>query len=178
MKIEYNSWFIGFLLMGAIFCIPLHAQEEELLASAELEHVVILEPTFTSSRKNTTFENKYHYLVARSYFKLLAEAQKSERKLKLQFERYKFENQKFNRDGSLVFQRKLNLARNKYEAHCDMLSGLKSWNLFSDNRTGDMFYFMSENEEHIFKLYQKNVKEHKMVNYLIYRLADLYHLED
>jgi len=57
------------------------------------------------------------------------------------------------------------------------LAGLKSWNLFSEDRTGDMLYFMAENEDRIYKMYKGKLPEDKMVKYLIYKLADLYHLE-
>lgn len=177
MKIEHKL-FVCLILMSAFIFIPLHAQQDNLVASNDENHIVVLEPSYTTNKINTKFEKKYHYLVARSYFKLLAEAQKSERKLKLQYDNFLFENQKYSRDGSRSFQKKLNNAHKKYLAHRAMLEGLKSWNLFSDDRTGDMFYFMAENEEHIFKLYSKEAKEEKMIKYLIYKLADLYHLEE
>lgn len=178
MKIEHKLLLIGVVLMLTFFSVPIHAQQDDLLASNDGNHIVVLEPAYTTTKINTKFEKKYHYLVARSYFKLLAEAQKSERKLKLQFDQYTYENQKFNREGSRTFQNKLNNTNKKYKAHSAMLEGLKSWNLFSDNRTGDMFYFMAENEDRIFKMYTKEVKEEKMIKYLIYKLADLYHLEE
>jgi len=178
MKIDYNLWLVGVILIMTFQGVRLQAQEEDLLASAEEVNIIVLEPSFTPATANSLFEKKYHFWVARAYFKLLAEAQKSERELKLQAERYTFENEKFNREGNLTFQRKLSLAHKKYKAHSAMLSGLKSWNLFSDNRTGDMFYFMEENEDRMFQMFKKNHKEDKMVKYLIYRLADLYHFEE
>lgn len=168
----------GFFLAIFLSCSPLWTQESDgLFASVEESNVVILEPSYSSSNSNKSFEKRYHYLVARAYFKLLAEAQKSERKLRIEFERYSFENEEFDKAGNQVFQRKFNLAYKKYKAHSDMLSGLRSWNLFSEDRTGDMFYFMAENEDSIFKMYNGNATEDKMVKYLIYKLADLYHLE-
>ncbi len=178
MKNELNLIQKGILLALFLFCNSLFSQENDnLYASVEDSNVIILEPSYISSRTNKSFEKKYHYLVARAYFKLLAEAQKSERKLRIEYERYSFENEKFDRDGNQAFQDKFNLAYKRYKAHSDMLSGLKSWNLFSENRTGDMFYFMAENEDFIFKMYKGNLTEDKMVKYLIYKLADLYHLE-
>ncbi|TMM59087.1 hypothetical protein FEE95_06545 [Maribacter algarum] len=178
MKNELNLIQKGILLSLFLFCSFLSSQENDnLYASAEDVNMLVLEPSYTSSRTNKTFEKKFHYLVARAYFKLLAEAQKSERKLRIEFERYSFENEEFDRAGNQVFQDKFNLAFKKYKAHSDMLSGLKSWNLFSEDRTGDMFYFMAENEDFIFKMYKGKLPEDKMVRYLIYKLADLYHLE-
>lgn len=178
MKNEFNLIQKGFLLALFFFCSPIFSQEnEDFYAGAEEVNIIVLEPSYTTSKTNKSFEKKYHYLVARAYFKLLAEAQKSERKLRIEFERYSFENEKFNREGNYIFQNKLNLSYTKYKAHSAMLYGLKSWNLFSENRTGDMFYFMVENEDRIFKMYHGKLAEDKMVNYLIYKLADLYHLE-
>lgn len=178
MKNGFGLFQRGFLVALFVVCSPLFSQEnEDLYASAEENNVLVLEPSYTSSKTNKSFGKKYHYLVARAYFKLLSEAQKSERKLRTEFERYSFENEKFNREGNPTFQKKLNLAYTKYKAHSAMLSGLKSWNLFSDNRTGDMYYFMLENEDRIFKMYKGKLREDKMVKYLIYKLADLYHLE-
>lgn len=179
MKNELNQIQKGFLFALLLFCSPIFSQEnEDLYASSGEDNVLILEPSYTSSNKNKPFGKKYHYLVARAYFKLLAEGQKSERKLRMEFERYSFENEKFDRERSRTFQHKLNLAFTKYKAHSAMLSGLKSWNLFNEDRTGDMFYFMAENEDRIFKMYRGKLSEDKMVNYLIYKLADLYHLEE
>jgi len=178
MKNGFDLFQRGFLLILVLLCGPLFSQEnEDLLASAAENSILVLEPSYTSSKTNKSFGKKYHYLVARAYFKLLAEAQKSERKLRTEFERYSFENEKFNREGNQTFQKKLNLAYIKYKAHSAMLSGLKSWNLFSEDRTGDMFYFMAENEDRIFQMYRGKLAEDKMVKYLIYKLADLYHLE-
>jgi hypothetical protein len=178
MKNDVSLFRIGFLLVGVFFCNTFFAQENnELYASAEEVNVVILEPTYSSSKTNKSFEKRYHYLVARAYFRLLSDAQKSERKLKAQYERYRFENEKYGRGESAVFQRKLLLAHTKYNAHRAMLRGLKSWNLFSEDRTGDMFYFMMENEDRIFQMYGNDMSEDKMVKYLIYKLADLYHVE-
>lgn len=169
----------GYLVAFLFFCSPLFSQKSDnLYATAKTENVVILEPTFTSSKTNLNFEKKYHYLIARAYFRLLSEAEKSERKLRIQSERYSFENEKFDREDSSTFQNKLNLFAKKYRAHNAMLSGLKSWNLFSEYRTGDMFYFMAENEDRIFQMYKGNLSEDKIVKYLIYKLADLYHLEE
>ncbi len=178
MKNRISLLNMGLLAVVLFFCTGIFAQEtDELIASAEMDNVVILEPSFSSSKTTKGFDKRYHYLVARAYFRLLSDAQKAERKLKAQYERYRFDNVKYNRSNSAVYQRKLALAEQKYSAHKAMLRGLKSWNLFSENRTGDMFYFMMENENRIFQMYDREISEDKMVKFLIYKLADLYHVE-
>jgi len=169
---------MGFVAVAVFFCNGMVAQEtEELYASAETDHVLVLEPSYSTSNTSKVFEKRYHYLVARAYFRLLSDAQKAERKLKAQYERYSLDNEKYNRSNSAVFQRKMSQAQQKYKAHQAMLRGLKAWNLFSENRTGDMFYFMMENEGRIYQMHDRKLSEDKMVKYLIYKLADLYHVE-
>ena len=178
MKNEFKLIQKEFLLTMLLFCGFLFSQNDnELYASTEESHVLILEPSYRTSRSNLSFEKRYHYLVARAYFKLLSEAQKSERKLRTEYERYEMKNEKLNGRQKNILQNKLSQAESKYQAHREMLTGLRSWNLFSENRTGDMFYFMAENEERIYKMYEGKLAEDKMVTYLIYKLADLYHLE-
>ena len=178
MKNEFKLIQKGFLLTILLFCGFLFSQnDDEFYASTEESHVLILEPSYRTSRSNLSFEKRYHYLVARAYFKLLSEAQKSERKLRTEYERYEMKNEKLNGRQKNILQNKLSQAESKYQAHREMLTGLRSWNLFSENRTGDMFYFMAENEERIYKMYEGKLAEDKMVTYLIYKLADLYHLE-
>jgi len=169
-----------FFPLAILFCCGLiYSQESsELVASSEENHVLILEPSYTTSRSNLSFERRYHYLVARAYFKLLSEAQKSERKLRTEYEKFALKKEKLSRKDNHNFQLKLKNAQKKYEAHSKMLSGLRSWNLFSENRTGDMFYFMAENEGRIYNMYEGKLPEDKMVKYLIYKLADLYHLDE
>jgi len=155
MKNQFNQFPRALLWILFMACTTLFSQENEVFyASAGESNILVLEPSFSSSKSNKSFVKKYHFLVARAYFKLLAEAQKSERKLRQEYERYSFENEKFDRAGNQTFQKKLNLAYTKYKAHSAMLSGLKSWNLFSEDRTGDMVYFMAENENRIFQMYK------------------------
>lgn len=177
MKNEFNILVVGVLLLAGFYCNPLFSQDNEIAnTSVVSKNILVLEPGFTGTKTNATFKKKYHYLVARAYFRLLSEAQKSERKLKAEFNQYTVESDMARQQNNSL-QEKLELTQKKYEAHRAMLFGLKSWNLFSDDRTGDMFYFMVENEDRIFQMHQREISETKMVKFLIYRLADLYHIE-
>jgi ASC-1-like (ASCH) protein len=179
MKINFNLFQPALLLAAFFLFNPIFSQNEDVLyASVEEIHIIVLEPSFTSAKTNTKFGKKYHFLVAKAYFKLLAEAEKSERKLRIEYRQYATKSKKFELGDNQIFQNKLNIVFKKYNSHKAMLSGLKSWNLFSEDRTGDMFYFMRENEDRIFKMYQGKLPEKNMIKYLIYKLADLYHLEE
>ena len=109
MKNELKLFQKRFVLLLFLFCNSIFSQEKEgLYASVEEETILILEPSYINSKDNNEFGKKYHYLVARAYFKLLSEAQNSERKLRIEFERNSFENESSERKGNAVYQNKLN----------------------------------------------------------------------
>ncbi len=164
----------------------LHAQNSldnseekyELYASMLVENESNFSTDFSSSKKAVSFVKKYESLVLKAYTKLLFEAEKAEKKLKSQLAQYTFENKNFDRDGNPVFQQKLALATKKYHAHKAMVAGLKSWNLLGEDPTGDIVYFMAENESRIAKMNKSGFTNAKMIQYLIYKMADLYHLNN
>ncbi|WP_419213079.1 hypothetical protein ACNR9Q_02800 [Maribacter sp. X9] len=141
---------------------------DELYASADNE-VVLVE----DSKMEAGFEDKYQSLVSRAYFRIITEAEKADARISAEY--------KLLQEGdvsSRESKKKVAEITKKYEAHKAMLSGLKSWNIFSEDRSGDLKYFKAENEEAVQKMMGANESENQMVNYLIYKLADLYHVEE
>ncbi|MEP2238462.1 MAG: hypothetical protein ABJI22_08885 [Maribacter sp.] len=118
------------------------------------------------------FHSKYESLVSRAYFKIITEAEKADAQITADY-------QLLNDSGATekVDKKKIQAVTNRYEAHKAMLSGLKSWNIFSDDRSGDLDYFKAENEIEIQKMLSGGESDNQIVNYLIYKLADLYHIE-
>lgn len=140
----------------------------ELYTSNENEVTLVEE-----SKVIVGFEDKYQALVSKAYFKIITEAEKADVQISAEYEQ-------LQADKSSV---KVNKKRNqevtkKYEAHKAMLSGLKSWNIFSEDRSGDLDYFKAENEVEIQKMIHSGEQDYQMINYLIYKLADLYHVEE
>lgn len=121
------------------------------------------------------FSKKYHSLVSRAYYKIIAEAENADIRLKLEYERWNLKKYAPDQAKDSIFVKDLKRVSNKYQAHREMLMGLRSWNIFSDNRTGDLDYFKRENFQEVHQMYQKGLDDAAMVNYLVYRLADLYH---
>ncbi|MGI9553064.1 MAG: hypothetical protein ACR2MT_17795, partial [Aurantibacter sp.] len=78
---------------------------------------------------------------------------------------------------SKEFNQKLELVNKRYRAHRKMLEGLKSWNIFSEYGTNDLDFFKAENEETVKKMVKSGKSDLVIINYLIYKLADLYHFE-
>lgn len=119
------------------------------------------------------FEDRYQALVSKAYFKIITEAEKADARISADY--------KLLQDDELsisISKKQEHEITKKYEAHKAMLSGLKSWNIFSEDRSGDLDYFKIENEGAILRMIQSGDADHQMVNYLIYKLADLYHVEE
>ena len=119
------------------------------------------------------FEDRYQALVSKAYFKIITEAEKADARISADY--------KLLQDDELsisISKKQEHEITKKYEAHKAMLSGLKSWNIFSEDRSGDLDYFKIENKDAILRMIQSGDEDHQMVNYLIYKLADLYHVEE
>ncbi len=121
------------------------------------------------------FSKKYNSLVSRAYYKIIAEAENADIRLKLEYERWNLKKYAPDQAKDPIFVKDLEQVNNKYQAHREMLMGLRSWNIFSENRTGDLEYFKRENYQEVLRMYQKGFNDDDMVNFLVYRLADLYH---
>jgi len=122
--------------------------------------------------KVSGFNNKYESLVSKAYFKIITEAEKADAQITADYKML------HNNEATLkVDKKRVQAITKRYKAHKSMLSGLKSWNIFSDDRSGDLEYFKAENEIEIQKMLSAGESDNQIVNYLIYKLADLYHIE-
>ena len=140
----------------------------ELYASNDNEGLFI-----TDSKMDVRFEDKFQALVSKAYFTIITEAEKADARISAEYELVQDESESGKRNKREVIE-----ITKKYQAHRAMLSGLKSWNIFNENRTGDLDYFKAENEEAIQKMLRSGESDYQMINYLIYKLADLYHVEE
>ncbi|MDF4201331.1 hypothetical protein PXD56_00090 [Maribacter sp. SA7] len=141
--------------------------KDDLYASADSETALADDNNMESG-----FHSKYESLVSRAYFKIITEAEKADAQITADY-------QLLNDSGATekVDKKKIQAVTNRYEAHKAMLSGLKSWNIFSDDRSGDLDYFKAEHEIEIQNMINGGESDTQIVNYLIYKLADLYHIE-
>lgn len=140
---------------------------EGLYASAEDD--IILE-TESGYEENLAFEERYQSLVSRAYFKIMTEAEKLDAQIAAQYALAK--------NDPNISKRDREEAERKFAAHRAMLSGLRSWNIFSEDRSGDLDYFKRENREAVQNMMQNAQGTEQMINFLIYKLADLYHVEE
>ena len=127
-------------------------------------------------KENPTFEQKYNSLVSRAYFKIIVEAERADIRLGKEYKQMysAYEANTLDKD----YEKKFTKTYKKFLAHRRMLKGLKSWRIFSEYRTGDLEYFKAENYREILTMYQKGSNDFTMIKVLMYKLADLYHLEE
>jgi len=130
------------------------------------------------SEAELRFEKRFHSMVSRAYFKIISEAEKADKRLTAEYDRWNLmhANEELKKDRKL--KNEFELVTKKYHAHRKMLEGLKSWNIFSEFRSNDLDFFKAENKREIQKMYHNGKGEDQMINYLIFRLADLYHYEE
>jgi len=151
-------------------------QEKELYASAEDEGILIEESNTLKSK--TLFEKDYQSLVSRAYFKIITEAEKADARISSE---YRLLTEQETSNPSMAdkqFKKRKDEVSKKYEAHKAMLSGLKSWNIFSEYKSGDLEYFKAEHQEVVTNMMANGEGNSQIVNFLIYKMADLYHLEE
>lgn len=150
---------------------PKNEATPQLYASAAGE--VILDSGASTLEENSVFEDRYQSLVSRAYFKIITEAEKLDARISAEYKTLQD-----SADVDRTARRRRDEVEKKYKAHRAMLTGLKSWNIFSEDRSGDLDYFKKEHREIIKKMMEEQQGTDQMINFLIYKLADLYHVEE
>lgn len=123
------------------------------------------------------FQSAYDSWVNQAYFKIISEAEEADGRLKAEYNRFLTENPDAARSEDVNVVKILSLYKKKYEAHETMLSGLKSWHAFEDFGSDDLKFFKKEQEEVVRSMYRRGYEDKKIIDFLVYRLADLYHLD-
>lgn len=126
---------------------------------------------------DAAFIEKYNSLVARAYFKLIIEAEEADDRLTEEYNRLNAIKQHGPKEKETLKNNPI-LVNKRYQAHKELLEGLKSWNIFSEYRTGDLEYFKKEHINDTHKMFQNGADEDNIISFLVYKLADLYHSED
>lgn len=159
----------------------LQGRDNDLLASSETNSSGTWTAEATNWQGLTTtdalFTEKYGSLVSRAYYRIIAEAAEADAKITVEYERLQQEN-KVEGPKDKRFKKTLEMASKRYHAHRNMLQGLRSWNIFSEDRTADLDFFKAENAAAILRKIQAGESDETITAYLIYRLADLYHFTD
>lgn len=123
------------------------------------------------------FEIKYDSWVSRAYLKIIAEAEAADNEIKTEYDRFIAENPDASVSTDENVVKIMKLYKRKYEAHKSMLEGLKSWHALDSYGSDDLKFFKEENRKVVQGMYRNGRPDDKIIDFLVYKLADLYHLE-
>ena len=124
------------------------------------------------------FEKRYRTWVNGAYYRIIAEAEEADARIKQEYEELLSKRKLRPKVEDPDFREALTLARRRYLAHRKMLEGLKSWKAFEDYGSDDLDFFGEENKSLVYELFRTGQSERTITAYLMYKLADLYHLEE
>lgn len=135
----------------------------------------------TGNARNITakdpFEIKYDSWVSQAYLKIISEAEAADNEIKAEYERFIAENPDAAVSTDENVAKIMRLYQRKYESHKAMLDGLKSWHAFESYGSDDLKFFKEENRKVVKGMYRNGRQDEKIIDFLVYKLADLYHLE-
>ena len=123
------------------------------------------------------FEIKFDSWVSQAYLKIIEEAETADNEIKAEYDRFIAENPDAAASTDENVVKMMQLYKRKYESHKAMLDGLKSWNAFESYGSDDLKFFKEENRKVVKGMYRNGRQEEKIVDFLVYKLADLYHLD-
>ena len=147
---------------------------EDLYSSTEQEVLATMTPK--ARERAGLFVELYDSYVSRAYYSLISEAKKADQHLLEEYNNLLKTSK--NRADRSEYKKQLAQAKLKYEAHWKMLEGLKSWNAFSEYGSDDLDFFKQEQIENAYLMFSKGSSDTEIINFLVYRLADLYHFEE
>ncbi|MGB5190095.1 hypothetical protein [Robiginitalea sp.] len=135
-------------------------------------------PEFSPSETteaSAEFVQRYPVLVSRAYFRLISEAMEADQDVARSYQELYRESRIPGNQNNPRKQQEFETAQRRYLAHREMLNGLRSWNAFNRYGSDDLDFFLKEEFEVTYAKYQRGVQEEALVDYLMRRLADLYH---
>jgi len=140
------------------------------------EQGILATMTPMARERASLFVELYNAYVSMAYYSLLSEAHKADKHLLEEYNNL-LKNSK-NRPDRGAYNKELALAKLMYEAHWKMLEGLKSWNAFSAYGSDDLDFFKQEHLENAYLMFSKGSSDTEIIDFLVYRLADLYYVEE
>jgi hypothetical protein len=160
-------------------------QKDELLVSNDAKDFysstedsgVLGGDSYLETGKVASFEEKYASLISRAYFKIIAEAEEADSRIEQDYLRLNSQKAELENRNNKDYKKNLELARKRYIAHREILDGLKSWNAFSEYGSDDLEFFKEEQADAAYKMFLDGESEENIIDFLIYKLADLYQYE-
>lgn len=121
------------------------------------------------------FIDQYPAMVSRAYFRLIGEALDADRRVAKTYQDL-FRKAQLSKDPeNPALQAEFDTAKRRFEAHREMLEGLRSWKAFNEYGSDDLDFFMQEQLPASYEMFQRGVRQDKIIDHLMRGLADLYH---
>lgn len=121
------------------------------------------------------FQNKYDAWVLLAYNKLIKDAEDIDYNLEKEYLRLNAENNDTKIKKTVAFKESLKIVNERFQNHREMLAGLKVWNILEDSKSSGLSTFKNKHINKIYMMYKNAQSEDKIVDFLEYYLADLYH---
>jgi hypothetical protein len=128
-----------------------------------------------SPNADAEFLKRYPAMVSRAYFRLISEAMDADQRISKSYQDLYRRTRLPQAQKNRILQQEFEVAEKRFLAHREMLDGLRSWNAFNDFGSDDLDFFMQEELEVSYEKYERGVQEDQLIDYLMRRLADLYH---
>ncbi|WP_238934451.1 hypothetical protein [Aurantibacter crassamenti] len=149
-------------------------ESQEFYASND-DEMIIDDSYLKKSEVVPRFDIKYDKLVRTAYVRIIAQAEEADAQIEKEYILRNAVALDADKKKSQDFNQKLKQVNQRYHSHRKMLEGLKSWNIFSRYGTDDLEFFKDENQVEVQGMLQQGKGEAAVINFLIYKLADLYH---
>jgi hypothetical protein len=125
-----------------------------------------------------TFLEKYPSLVSRAYYRIIAEAETADKRIAGDYQYLSSELHKPGNEDNRQLKRQLELSKKRFEAHREMLEGLKSWRSFNQYGSDDLDFFLEDYLPEAHEMYVRGADDEHIIAFLMGKLADLYHFEE
>ena len=147
---------------------------EDLYSSTQQGILATMTPI--ARERASLFVELYNAYVSRAYYGLISESEKADKQLLEEYNNLLIASK--DRPDRAKYTKELAHAKLRYEAHWKMMEGLKSWNAFGVYGSDDLDFFKQEHLENAYLMFSKGSTDIEIINFLVYRLADLYHFEE
>jgi hypothetical protein len=121
------------------------------------------------------FMQQYPAMVSWAYFRLIGEALEADRRVAKTYQELYRKAGLSESKTDAALQGEFEMARRRFEAHREMLEGLRSWKAFNEFGSDDLNFFMQEQLPVSYEMFQRGVRQDKIIDHLMRGLADLYH---
>lgn len=151
---------------------------EAVIPAPEAKYYALPEVQWATLKAvNPEFMELYPKLVSRAYFRLIADALNSDRRVTRAYQQVYLEAHQPRNADNQGKQDELEMARRRFLAHRRMLEGLRNWKSFNPYGSDDLDFFLREQMRPAFAMHQKGAGNRRIVEHLMRHLADLYHLQ-